>query len=202
MSFYRGCWWIAYGLFRLLFRLRVQGVEHIPAEGGLIVASNHCSYVDPLLIGVAAFRELSYVTKREAFGVPLLGWLLRNLNAIPIDRSRGDRSALVAAEDRLKAGGGLFLFPEGTRNKTGRFLDPKPGIGRMASRASVPIVPAYVSGTVNVWTSLIGLSEVVVRFGEPIRHRFCEDEKNRRETYRTISREVMCRIVALKALRR
>jgi 1-acyl-sn-glycerol-3-phosphate acyltransferase len=67
MRFYQACWWIAYGLSRLFFRLQVEGNERIPANGGLILASNHCSYVDPVLIGVAASRELLYVTKQEFF---------------------------------------------------------------------------------------------------------------------------------------
>ena len=198
--FYRGCWWIAYGLSRLLFRLRVEGAEHLPTQGGLIVASNHRSYIDPVLIGVAAVRELSYVTKREVVKVPLLGWLIRKLNAIPIDRSRGDRAALRAAEDRLKSGGALFLFPEGTRNKGDRFLDPKPGIGIIVSRVGVPVVPAHIYGTTNVWTSLVGLSAVIVRFGRPIRNRVDERQMSRKETYHAISREVMCRIKALGPL--
>ena len=199
MSFYRACWWIAYGLARLFFRLRVEGRDHIPSEGGVVLAGNHCSYVDPPLIGVAAGRELWYVAKQEAFSMPLLGWLMRKLNAMPIDRSsRGDRSGLAAISERLNAGAGMILFPEGTRNKTGRFLAPKSGVGMMVYRAAVPVVPVYISGTVNVWKSLIGLSRVKVSFGAPIRFHPGQLPLRRKDAYQSISREVMRHIGNLK----
>ena len=198
MHFYRACWWVSYGLSRLLFRLRTEGREHIPASGGLILASNHCSYVDPVLIGVAAGRELLYVTKREFFSVPFLGWLVEKLNALPIHRSRGDRDALVAIEKQLQAGRAMFLAPEGTRNKTGRFLKPKAGVGMMVYRTRVPVMPVYISGTVNVWKSLIGLSRVVVRFGEPVRFHPNQLSSRRKEAYQSISSEVMRKIGDLK----
>ena len=91
LTFYRVCWWIVFGLSKFLFRLRIEGSWRIPPKGGAIFASNHVSYLDPAFIGVAAFRELFYVTKRESFAVPGLAWLLTRWNAIPIDRSRGDR---------------------------------------------------------------------------------------------------------------
>ena len=70
MTFYRFFWWLAYGLAVILFRLRVEGQRHIPRSGALILAANHCSYVDPVIIGVAAGRELWYLAKSELFSVP------------------------------------------------------------------------------------------------------------------------------------
>ena len=101
MSFYRACKLASWGLCYLLFRIRSEGWRHVPARGGVILASNHASYVDPVLIGVATIRDLSYVTKREFFTVPGLGPLVRALNSIPIDRSKGDRQGLAAIERRL-----------------------------------------------------------------------------------------------------
>ena len=194
MTFYRFCWGISYAIVQLAFRPRVEGQGHIPRCGGVILASNHVSYVDPFLIGVAAKRELSYVTKRDVFPIPVLGWFLRNVNAIPMDRSRGDRGALTAIEKRLSDGGAMFFFPEGTRNKTPGLLKPKAGVGMMIYRTSVPVVPAHISGTVNVWRNLLGLSGVVVRFGKPIQ--FCPDRLplRRRDAYQFISSEVMRKI--------
>ena len=198
MTFYRACWWIAYGLSGLLFRVRVEGRDRIPAAGGLVLACNHCSYVDPVLIGVAAGRELWYVTKREAFPVPFLGRLIRKLHAMPIDRSRGDRGGLMAMESQLKAGRVVLLFPEGTRNRSGRFLKPRSGVGMMVYRTSVPVVPVYLSGTVNVWKNLIGMERVTVRFGEPIRFRPDQLPERRKDAYNSISCEVMQKIGDLK----
>ena len=191
MNFYRFIWWIAYGICVLLFRVRVEGRTHISREGGIILAGNHCSYADPVIIGVAAGRELWYVTKSEVFPVPFLGELIRKLHAMPVQRGRGDRGALVALEEVLKSGGGVFIFPEGTRNKNPGFLPPKPGVGMVAYRTKVPVVPVYVSGTVNVWKTMLGLDRVTVRFG-PALH-FCPDHLpgRRKDAYHSISKEVM-----------
>ncbi len=196
--FYRMCWWLALGLSRLLFRLRVEGVAHIPRGVGVIVASNHVSYADPPMVGVAAHRELFYVTKREVFPIPVLGWLLRNWNAIPIDRSRGDRAALVAYEGKLVEGKAVFIAPEGTRNKGRSFLRPKPGVGMLVYRTGVPVVPAYVSGTRHLWWSLFGWEPIVVRFGAPIYYDRAGLPETRREAYQAISRDVMEKIGNLK----
>ena len=198
MNLYQGCRFAALGLCRLLFRVGSEGCEHVPSAGGVILASNHASYVDPVLIGVATKRQLSYVTKAEFFSVPFLGWLVSKLNCIPIDRTKGDRRGLMAIERRLKAGWGMFLSPEGTRNKSGKLLSPKAGVGMLSKRANVPVVPAYVHGTVNIWKSLIGLDRVVVRFGEPIRFEPGQLPASRREAYQSISSEVMRHISDLK----
>jgi 1-acyl-sn-glycerol-3-phosphate acyltransferase len=202
MTLYRACWWAARGLSFMLFRLRHEGQRQIPATGGLILASNHASYVDPVLIGVATSRVLSYVTKREFFTVPFLGPLVHRLNAIPIDRGKGDRQGLAAIERRLKQGWAMFLSPEGTRNKSPRLLSPKLGVGMLSRRADVPVVPVYVHGTRNVWRSMIGLDRVVIRFGAPLR--FAPDglPSNRREASQFISNEVMQRIRDLRSGRR
>ena len=200
--FYRFIWTLGSGACTCLFRLRVAGRHFVPRRGGVILASNHVSYTDAVFIGVAAGRELSYVTKQEAFPVPFLGWLIRKLNALPIDRSRGDRGALRAIEQRLTSGGAMFLSPEGTRNKASELRPPKDGVGMLAYRARVPVVPVYISGTVNIWTSLIGLSRVTVRFGKPIRVSPAGLPARRRAAYHTISSEVMHRIGNLRPRRR
>ena len=196
--FYRACWWIALGLSRLFFRLRVEGLSQIPRGVGLVLASNHASYADPPLVGVAARRELFYVTKREAFSIPLLGRLLHRLNALPIDRSRADRAALAAYESKLVEGKAVFIAPEGTRNKDRSFLRPKPGVGMLIYRTGVAVVPAYVSGTRTIWRSLFGWDSVVIRFGEPVYYDRMRLPKARREAYQAISQDVMQRIENLR----
>ena len=202
MTFYRACWTAAKGLSILLFRPKFDGPRCVPRSGGLILASNHASYVDPVLIGVATTRELSYVTKREFFTVPFLGRLVGMLNCIPIDRSKGDRQGLAAIERRLKQGWAMFLSPEGTRNKSPRLLSPKLGVGMLSRRADVPVVPVYVHGTRNVWKSIIGLDRLVVRFGEPMRFEPGSLPSNRREASQFISNAVMQRIRDLRSGKR
>ena len=170
----------------------------MPANGGVIVAGNHCSYADPVIIGVAAGRELWYLAKAEVFSVPFLGSLLVRLHSMPVDRSRGDRGALMAWAAKLESGGAVLIFPEGTRNKSGQFLKPRLGIGMLGYRARVPVVPVYLSGTVNIWKNLIGMERVTVRFGKPIR--LCPEKlpERRKDAYYSISSEVMQNIEELK----
>jgi 1-acyl-sn-glycerol-3-phosphate acyltransferase len=198
LTFYRACWWIVFGLSKLLFRLKIEGSWRIPPKGGAIFASNHVSYLDPAFIGVAAFRELFYVTKRESFSIPGLAWLLTRWNAIPIDRSRGDRGALQAYEKVLVDGGAIFIAPEGTRNKRAEFLEPKPGAGMLVYKTGAPVVPVYVGGTLSIIKCLLGQETVTVRFGDPIFYSRSHFEGKKREIYRAISGDIMARIQNLK----
>jgi len=202
MNLYRFCWWLAYVFAASLFRVRVEGRRNIPLKNGVILASNHCSYVDPVIIGVAAGRELWYLAKAELFPIPLLGRLIHNLNAMPVDRRRGDRGALLAWSQLLKAGHPVLIFPEGTRNKSSRFIKPRSGVGMLVYRAQVPVVPVYISGSVNVWKTMIGLDRITVRFGEPIFFAPADLPERRKDAYEFISSEVMHHIAMLKRRRK
>ncbi|MDA0710337.1 MAG: lysophospholipid acyltransferase family protein, partial [bacterium] len=162
--------------------------------GAFVVAINHCSYVDPVIIGVAAGRELWYLAKAELFSVPGLGWLIRNLNATPVDRRRGDRSAILTWTQLLRAGRPVLIFPEGTRNKKPGFLQPRPGLGMLVYRTEVPVLPAYISGTTRVWKTILGLDTLTVRFGSPIRFFADQLPDRRKDAYEMISKEVMLEI--------
>ncbi len=202
MTFYRFFWWLAYGLAVIFFRLRVEGRCHIPQSGALILAANHCSYVDPVIIGVAAGRELWYLAKAELFPLPLLGKLIHRLHAMPVDRSRGDRSAFLAWTKTLQAGNPVLIFPEGTRNKRPGFLRPRAGVGMLVYRTQAPVIPVYISGTVNIWKTMVGLERLQVRFGEPIFHSSKQLPDRRRDAYNFITQEVMHHLAVLKRMRR
>lgn len=202
MTFYRFWWWLAYGLAVFLFRLRVEGRYNVPRSGAVVVASNHCSLPDPVIIGVAAGRELWYLAKAELFSIPFLGWLIRNLHAMPVDRRRSDRSALMAWAQILKSGNPVLLFPEGTRNKKSDFLRPLAGIGMLVYRTQAPVVPVYISGTINVWKTMIGLDRIQVRFGKPIQFFPEQLPDRRRDAYNFISNEVMQKVAVLRQARR
>ena len=202
MTLYRFCWWLAYGFAALMFRVRVEGRRNIPLKNGVILASNHCSFIDPVIIGVAAGRELWYLAKAELFPVPLLGRLIGNLNAMPVDRSRGDRGALLAWSQLLKTGRSVLIFPEGTRNKSPRFFKPRSGVGMLVYRAQVPVVPVHISGSVNVWKTMVGLDRITVRFGKPVFFIPEDLPERRKDAYESISNEVMDHIATLKQRRR
>lgn len=135
------------GLVGVVSGWEVRGRENVPRTGGLIVASNHISFFDPPLVGSAAVREMSFLAKEELFRTPVLGPLIRAFNAIPIRRGVADLSGMARAMERLKAGGALLMFPEGSRMRDGELHPARPGVGMLAVNADVPIVPCFVSGT-------------------------------------------------------
>jgi 1-acyl-sn-glycerol-3-phosphate acyltransferase len=125
----------------------VTGREHVPRAGGVIVASNHISFWDPPLVGAALPRESHFLAKEELFETPILGPLIRGVNAIPIRRGVADMSGLSRAIEILKRGSALLMFPEGSRMRDGDLHPARPGVGMIAMHADVPILPCYISGS-------------------------------------------------------
>lgn len=128
-------------------RWEVTGRERIPREGGLIVASNHISFWDPTLVGSACRRPLHFLAKEELFRTPIVGPIIRSVQAIPIRRGVADLSGMSRAIEVLKDGGALLMFPEGSRMRDGELHPARPGVGLMAVNGDVPIVPCFISGS-------------------------------------------------------
>ncbi len=159
-------------IFKLLFRIKVYGREHIPKNGAFILASNHVSYLDPPALGVACPRKLNYMTRHDLFSFPLASWWLYSVGCIPVKRNSADISAFKAALRCLKNGCGLLLFPEGTRQESNVSLgNPEPGIGFLASKSNVAVIPAFVRGTdaaLPKGAKFIVPKKVYVYFGKQI----------------------------------
>jgi 1-acyl-sn-glycerol-3-phosphate acyltransferase len=134
-------------LFRLLFRLRIDGLNNIPREGGVLVVSNHLHNADPVMISAAFPRPMHYMAKKELMSVPVLGRVIRFGGAFPVDRGKADRHAIQMATDRLQQGIPVGMFPEGTRSVTRRIERVLPGAGLIALRGNVPIVPVAIVGS-------------------------------------------------------
>jgi glycerol-3-phosphate dehydrogenase (NAD(P)+) len=134
-------------IFHVYFRLSRIGREHIPAEGPVILASNHRSFLDPFVIAVMARRPIYFVAKKELFINRPVAWLLASLGAFPIDRRGSDRDAMATARAILERGDGVLIFPEGTRIRPGALGSPKRGVGRLALETGAPVVPIAVHGT-------------------------------------------------------
>jgi 1-acyl-sn-glycerol-3-phosphate acyltransferase len=135
-------------LMRFWFRLRVEGADHVPAEGPVILAANHRSNIDPLLLASAMRRPVSFMTKSELFIGPL-GWILRLIKQFPVHRGSVDRDALRESSAVVSAGGLLGLFPEGRRGD-GSFTTIHPGLAYIVVREPCPVVPVAIFGTERV----------------------------------------------------
>lgn len=136
--------WVYCGFF---IRLKVSGKENIPKKGGFILASNHISYLDPVVLGFACPRDLNFMAKEELFHNPFFGWAIRSVGAFPVKRKSADMSALKEAIKRVNSGKGLVLFPEGERGSGGSLQQPQAGIGFLAAKVNAPVIPAFIKGT-------------------------------------------------------
>jgi 1-acyl-sn-glycerol-3-phosphate acyltransferase len=134
--------------FDLFFPGEVGGTEFIPRSGPFLLAANHASYFDPPAIGCRLPRESHYFARKTLFKPGLKETLLRKVNTIPVDlESDSDISALKAVFRVLKEGGGILLFPEGTRTHDGGFQPARPGVGMIACKSGVPVVPTRIFGS-------------------------------------------------------
>jgi len=159
-------------LSSVLFHMRVLGRRNVPRRGGVIIAANHQSFLDPPLIGLGAPRQISYLAAAYLFDLWRgFTWLIRSLNAIPVKRTGGDRQAYREMVNRLRAGGAVLMFPEGTRTWDGSIGPLRPGVWNIARRAGAPIVPAVIDGAHEAWprgTPCPRPHPVRVMFGPPI----------------------------------
>jgi glycerol-3-phosphate dehydrogenase (NAD(P)+) len=138
--------WIIKPSILVYFRLRRLGTEHIP-EGGVILASNHRSFLDPFAIGCSLGRPIYFVAKQELFKNPLLGWILNCLGAFPVKRGASDEESVDTSLALLERGQAVVIFPEGTRIRTGSLASPKRGVGRLALQSGKPVVPIAVTNS-------------------------------------------------------
>jgi 1-acyl-sn-glycerol-3-phosphate acyltransferase len=157
---------------KIFFRIEVKGREFIPKKGGFILVSNHFSYLDPGAVGVACPRSLSFMAKHTLFDYPMLAAWLKAVNVIPVRRGAADLLAIKRAIKNAKSGNGLALFPEGgRRTKEDAFINPEPGVGFLADKLNVPVIPAYVSGTevaLPKGSRALRFEQIKVRFGKEI----------------------------------
>jgi 1-acyl-sn-glycerol-3-phosphate acyltransferase len=156
--------------FHLYFRMERIGREHIPAEGPVIVAANHRSFLDPFVIGTMAKRPMYYVAKQELFTKRWQAWVLNALGAFPVKRGAHDEDSIQTAKAILERGDIVLIFPEGTRIRPGNLGRPRRGVGRLALETGAPVVPVAVIGTEDVrrgWR--IRPRHVRIRAGRPLR---------------------------------
>jgi glycerol-3-phosphate dehydrogenase (NAD(P)+) len=139
-------------LFVAYFRLSRMGRAHGKLKGGLIVASNHRSFLDPFVVGgcLPWLRPMNYVAKVELFERRWQGWLLSRLGAFPIRRGEADEESMETARQIVERGGAVCIFPEGTRIRRGTIASPKRGVGRLALQTGAPVLPTAVIGTEDV----------------------------------------------------
>lgn len=145
---YRPLLWL---LAKAYFTLSLRGTRHIPKTGPLVIASNHVSYADPVLITIPVRRPLYYMAWSRLFEVPAFGWVIRRLRAFPVEVENADPRATREAVRLLRAGEAVLIFPEGGRTHDGRLGRFKPGAFRLACSVGAPVLPVTIVGGHEAW---------------------------------------------------
>lgn len=164
-------------LLTVLFRVRVLGAENLPTSEGYVLAGNHVSYLDPVLMWCVTPAPAHFIAKQELFDAPVVGWLITRVWAIPVQRASADREAIQRAAALLKAGEIVGIFPEGTRQSAdGHGDEPlgeaSQGVSFIAMRADAPVVPVGISGTERALprgAKLPRFPRVTISYGPPVR---------------------------------
>ncbi|MEO5679978.1 MAG: lysophospholipid acyltransferase family protein [Acidimicrobiales bacterium] len=190
-------------ILRFFYRVRVEGLEHVPAEGPVILASNHVSFCDSIFLPMVLRRRVTFVAKAEYFDDPKTAWFFRAAGQIPILRDGGSASegALAAARHVLEGGGVFGIYPEGTRSPDGRLYRGHTGVARLALQCRCPIVPVAMIGTSQAQP--IGqrmpnlFVPITIRVGEPLRYERRQPRPDDRLALRDITDEVMFELQAL-----
>ncbi len=189
-------------LHDILCRGEVIGVENIPLRGGLIVAANHASVLDPPLIGCRLPRQLAFFARKTLWKGGIISWWLDTVGTIPVDRDSGsDVSAIKHVLQVLKQGRATIVFPEGTRTPTGRLQEAKAGVGLLACRTGAPVVPARILGTFETLGRDRPLrlgTPISMIFGRPLTPADYDSPADGKERYQRASERIMAAIAALE----
>ena len=139
------------GLARLYLGLRLEGTEHIPGVGPVVIVPNHQTYADPVLVTIPIRRRIYYMAWNRLFGIRGLNWMIRRLRAFPVEIESRDPRAAREAVRLLQAGEAVMIFPEGRRSLDGHIGHFKPGAFRLAVSVGVPVLPVTIAGGHDSW---------------------------------------------------
>lgn len=207
----KAAYFIGWGSFRLIFstyfRWRILNPERVPISGPVILAANHASFIDPPMIGSALPREINYLARESLFRFPVVGAILRSWNSVPVDRDSGSGKGLKTILQRLEQGGGIILFPEGTRTSDGQLQPARSGIGLAVIKSTAPVVPVRVFGSFEAYGRRHKFPrprQVTVKYGMPMAFAELRAESTtctrprQKEIYQQVANEIMAAIAALQ----
>lgn len=179
-----------------LFHMKVTGADNWPAQGPALIASNHGSNFDPLLVGIAFPGIIRWMAKSELWKVPLLGRVINKLGAFPVRRGEADREAIREARRLLQQGAIIGMFPEGSRQRGGRLGEPQPGAGMLALEPGITVTPVRIRGSEGIIRGgLPRRPSISIAVGPPVDLEI--GDMSRGKAYREATRRIMEAIAAL-----
>ena len=194
---HRLVWWFLKGFYRI----QIRGTGNIPWKGPVVLAANHCSYLDPpVLAMVSPNRNVRFMARDTLYSNPFARWFFPRVGLIALDRTRGDLAALRPAIGALKGGDVVALFPEGTRSPDGQLKEAKGGIGFLIAKSGAPVVPVRIFGTYEALPKGAGRprrSRIRVSVGKVITPEEIQSSMPEKGAYEAAAALVMSRIAAL-----
>jgi 1-acyl-sn-glycerol-3-phosphate acyltransferase len=192
----------------LFWPIKVKGEKYLSKTGPIILAANHVSYLDPIVLGTAINRQIHFIAKREVFDVPILGIIVKTLGAIPVDRKKASIISIKKSINILKNGKILGIFPEGTRSLNGELLELNVGFIKIALMSNAPIMPVGIHGTYDIYPpgstipSFLKRKNIYVNIGKPIHldNTREKDIKYQKESLLIIERTIKELINSCKAI--
>ena len=201
--FYGFFHYLASTIHSMWFRGEVAGTENFPVDGPFLIASNHASHLDPPLVGCQVSRQMRFFARKSLWNNRLLAWWLNQVETIPVERDSGDIGAIKRVLQALKENRAVVLFPEGTRSPDGHLQKAKAGVGLMACKTGVPVVPCRVYGSFQAFGKGTAIprfgTPVSVVFGAPIPASDYDDPATGKARYETAAQRIMDHIAALPA---
>ncbi|RXK56986.1 1-acyl-sn-glycerol-3-phosphate acyltransferase [Oleiharenicola lentus] len=201
--FYGFFHYLAATIHSMCFRGEVAGTENFPTDGPFLIASNHASHLDPPFVGSHVPRQMRFFARKSLWNNRMLGWWMNQVETIPVERDSGDIGAIKRVLQALAENRAVVLFPEGTRSQDGQLQKPKPGVGLMACKTGVPVVPCRLFGSFEAFgkgTSIPRFgTPVSIVFGPPIPASDYDDPKAGKARYELAAQRIMDRIAALSA---
>jgi 1-acyl-sn-glycerol-3-phosphate acyltransferase len=198
-----------YGFFHYLsasvqhmwFRGEVAGTENFPTDGPFLIASNHASHIDPPIVGSHVPRQMRFFARRSLWNTRIGSWWLNQVETIPVERDSGDIGAIKKVLQALKENRAVVLFPEGTRSPDGQLQKAKAGVGLMACKTGVPVVPCRLYGSFAAFGKGKALprfgTSIDIIFGPPISAAEYDDPSAGKARYEIAAQRIMDRIAAL-----
>ena len=203
-------WCMFRTMYFVYFRWSVYHPERVPLTGGVILASNHASFLDPPIVGSGLKRPINYLARASLFRNPIANWILRRWQAVPVDRDGGGAAGLKAILDRLLNGGAIILFPEGTRTKDGKLQPARSGIGLTVIKSEAVVVPCRTFGTFECYSRKLHFhlpKHLAVKYGQPMNFdklraeaKTC-DKARLKEIYQQVADQIMAEIAKLEPKR-